>query len=51
MKLESLAETDCLASQEPLDPQATLALAQLERKVSQGSQGQRVVPAVPASPA
>lgn len=44
MKLENLAETDSLASPEPLDPQATLVLAQLERKVSQGSRGLRVVP-------
>lgn len=49
MKLENLAETDCLASPEPPDHQATPASAQSERKVSQGSQGLRVVPAALAS--
>lgn len=43
MKLENLAEMDCLASLELLDPQVMLATAQSGRKVSQGSQGQRVV--------
>lgn len=34
----------------PLLSRATLASAQLERKVSQGSRGLKVVPAAPASP-
>lgn len=50
MKLENLVEMDCLASPEPLDLQETLASAQLERKVSPGSQVLRVVPAALVSP-
>lgn len=51
MKPENPAETDCLASPEPPDPQATPASAHLERKVSQDFQGLRVAPAALASPA
>lgn len=50
MKLENPAETDCLASQEPRDPQVMLASAHLVRKVSQGSQELRVVPVALVSP-
>lgn len=49
VKLEIQAETDSLATPEPPDLQATLASAQSERKVSQDSQGKRVVPAALAS--
>lgn len=49
MKQENLAETDFLVSREPLDPLATLVLAQLEKRVSQDSRGLRVVPVDPVS--
>lgn len=51
VKLENLAETDYRASLGLLDPRATLALAQLERKDSKASLALRVVPVALGSPA
>lgn len=46
VKLENQAEMDFLVFPEHLDPQAMLAMEQLERKVFQGFQGPKVFPVV-----